>query len=147
MRRKGAAAGEHAPGEGAAPGVVASMESLGPRVFLATLRGYLDADAARALSAELERRIAASAEPLHVYWDLSAVTNYHSDVRVELTRVFAANRPKVASVVVLTQSKLVTMGVAVANLALGGLVRPVKTRAEFETLIAQARVGVAPARR
>lgn len=112
-----------------------------PHVLLVTLEGYLEAATGHAIAATIDRRLEASRGRLHLFFDLERVVNYHSEVRTGLTRVLLARRPKVASVQVLTRSKIVKMGVAVANLTLGDVVRTFESRVAFEGALAQAKAG------
>lgn len=60
--------------------------------------------------------------PLYVFADLGSMTNYDTGLRTELTAGFLPDRPRIAAFHVLLRSKIVAMGVTVANLALGGFV-------------------------
>lgn len=145
MSRSSKRRGDFEPGR-SSPGAAPRIEPLGPHVLLISLEGYLDEDLAPAIAEALDRHLRASATPVHVCWDVERVDNYHSDVRVKITRALLANREKVASVKVLVRSKIVKMGVAVANLALGGLVRAYESRAEFTRAVARAEAGDGPQR-
>jgi hypothetical protein len=70
-----------------------------------------------------------SAQSLNVFFDFFAMHNYDSTLRTLLTQRFRADLPRIASLDVCTDSKLVAMGVAVANLSLGGIIRLYRERA------------------
>ena len=87
-----------------------------------------------------------SAGALHTFWDLRELTNYHSDVRVYSTNVLLAHRSRLTSVHTLSTSKIVAMGVSVANLALGGIITNHKTAASFESAVRGVLMGQVQAR-
>ncbi len=58
----------------------------------------------------------------HVFLDALAVEGYESAARETMVAWVKQHRDKLASLHVLFRSKLVAMGVAVANVALGGMV-------------------------
>jgi hypothetical protein len=60
--------------------------------------------------------------PMRVFFDMEGVSNYDSALRTELTAHVLKHRERVGGFDLFTKSKLVAMGVSVANLALNGLV-------------------------
>lgn len=74
----------------------------------------------------------------HTFWDLEQLERYDSGVRVHATQALLDNRAHVICVKVLAKSKIVRMGVAVANLALGGMIENLDTRLLFERALSQA---------
>ena len=70
--------------------------------------------------------------PIHLFFDAEGLTNYDSSLRTELTARFMPDRTRSASFYVLVRSRLVAMGVSVANLALGGVVKTLADRALFK---------------
>jgi hypothetical protein len=60
--------------------------------------------------------------PLYVFAELGQMTSYDTGIRTELTAGFLPDRERFAAFHVLLRSKIVAMGVTVANLALGGFV-------------------------
>ncbi|MGC4087736.1 MAG: hypothetical protein QM756_07535 [Polyangiaceae bacterium] len=75
---------------------------------------------------------------LHLFGDLDALTSYDSALRTELTACFARDRKRIVSFPILTSSKIVAMGVTVANLALGGMVTTYTRREEFVSALDQS---------
>jgi hypothetical protein len=69
---------------------------------------------------------------IYVFADIEDMSNYDSRLRVELTAAFSPDRARIAALHVLLKSKLVAMGVSVANLALGGIVKTDNDRAKFK---------------
>ena len=96
------------------------------------MSGVAEQPAGKVVERALEQ-IFARSERLHTFWDLRALVNYHSEVRVCSTNALLAQRnKKLVAVHTLSTSKIVAMGVSVANLALGGMVQNHKTSASFE---------------
>jgi hypothetical protein len=60
--------------------------------------------------------------PVQIFFEMGGMPNYDSALRTRLTSHFASHRTQIASLHVFTRSRLVAMGVAVANLALGGVI-------------------------
>jgi hypothetical protein len=116
----------------------ASVKLAGPQVVLLTMNGRLDdiiaVEIADALAGHLRRATA----PVDTFWDLEHLVHYHSAVRVKCTEALTSNRTHVASVQTYSASTLVRMGVSVANLVLGGLIRSHSTRAEFDVAMRAA---------
>jgi hypothetical protein len=115
----------------------AKVAQLSKYVVLVRLVGQAEQPAAPMIFACLEQAFAAG-RALDVFWDLEKLINYHSDVRTESTRVLLAHRPQLHSIQTYSTSKLVAMGVSVANLALGGIIRMHKGRTTFDAAIQQA---------
>lgn len=105
-----------------------------PHLVRIVMRGHVDARVGIATAAGLDKLIKQSIR-CHTFWDLEAMTTYDSAVRVECTRVLLDNPTQVASIVALARSKVVRMGVAVANLALGNKIRMFAERAPFENAL------------
>jgi hypothetical protein len=105
------------------------VELRAPSVVLVTLRGDPDGEMGRELAAALEEHLES---PLvrHLFVDAEEMVRYHSNVRTEPTKVLLKHRKRV-SIQVLARSKLVQMGLAVANVALQGEVRTHSDRGEF----------------
>ena len=108
----------------------------GLRVAVLRLTGITDQPAAPIIERTLTQLFAETTQ-LHTFWDLEQLVNYHSDVRVFSTRVLLAHRAKLASVHTLSTSRIVGMGVSVANLALGGIIQMHKTRDSFDQALSR----------
>jgi hypothetical protein len=70
--------------------------------------------------------------------DWSRMTGYDTEARKLLTRWTGEHRASFRRIVIYTQSRLVRMGIATANLVLGSFVEAVGTREALDLLIAQA---------
>lgn len=110
---------------------------LTPRVIVTEVRGFMTHDMARAIiehaSPLFER------EPrVHGFHNWLAMVNYESACRVDLTAWVLRNRDKAFLHIGVT-SRMVAMGVAVANMALGNIIsvypsEPALTEALRKTL-------------
>lgn len=89
---------------------------LAPGVVLSQMAGHIDRGAAEALRSFGERQLSRGI-PQRFFHDWEAVSGYESEARALLTTWSLERRTLIRGVVVLTQSKIVAMGVATANLA------------------------------
>lgn len=71
----------------------------------------------------------------HVFLSAERLDGYDSGVRIGMTELILRHRRRIASVGVLVKSKLVAMGVSVANLALGGFIKSYNSRSSYEAAI------------
>ncbi|HKU37168.1 MAG TPA: hypothetical protein VJR89_03455 [Polyangiales bacterium] len=118
-------------------GAQGSVEILRLRTTVAYIRmvGIADQPAGKIIERALED-IFTRTDKLHTFWDLRDLVNYHSDVRVCSTNALLAQKGKKLSAVhTLSTSKIVAMGVSVANLALGGIVQNHKSAVSFEAAV------------
>jgi hypothetical protein len=72
-----------------------------------------------------------------MFFDTENLESYHSDLRIRLTERLARDRGR-PTLSVLVRSKLVAMGVSVANLALRGAVVSHSNRSSFVTSLEAA---------
>lgn len=70
--------------------------------------------------------------PIRLFFEFWDMPTYDSQMRTEWTGWLLRHRSRLESLHVLARSKLVLMGVSVANLALGGIVKTHETTATFE---------------
>jgi hypothetical protein len=71
-------------------------------------------------------------DKLHWFCDMEKLTGYHPSLRTGGQGLVRANWNRLDTINILVRSKLVQMGVAVANLALEGRLRSFQRRAQFE---------------
>jgi hypothetical protein len=107
-------------------------------VLRITMSGNVDASCGKRLAALLNVTLEKAHEPVRSFWDLEALSNYHSDVRVLCTQALVRNWPKVVDVRTLATNRVVKMGVAVANVALRGRLHNTEKRELFEKLFQEA---------
>ncbi len=69
--------------------------------------------------------------PVHLFVDFQRLDTYESGLRTRATAHLGGQRQNIGGLHVLVRSRLVAMGVAVANLALGGIIRAHSQRASF----------------
>jgi hypothetical protein len=105
-----------------------------PHVALITHEGVAHEAFVAPVLAEIAQR---GRCPLVLAVDAEALSSYETGFRKLWTDWLAANPP--SAILVLSHSRLVAMGVAVANAALGGAIRAFSSRAEFEQALAEAR--------
>jgi hypothetical protein len=105
---------------------------LAPRVVLFVFRGHLDPPLGKHIAASMQRHARALPDPLTLFIDAETLSGYDPPVRTDMTNAILGERERFEIVQVLALSRLVRMGVAVANLALGGLLRAHGKRADFE---------------
>ena len=112
------------------------MWHLAPHILLIRHEGdgeeSLIAPFAVAIRRELAKR------PCHLFHDTTQLRKYETGYRVEMTNLFRAEKDRMLSLQALVTSKIVAMGAAVANLAMGGIVKIYAREAQFEEAITRA---------
>lgn len=119
----------------------AEVGSAGPGVVLIVLSGRVDADMAGHVTTRIRavfEQQAAAGSQFHAFWDLGQLEHYHPSLRVECTRALREHFAHVASIHALSTSKIVRMGVAVANLALDYRIKAYNQRLHFEHALDEA---------
>jgi len=101
-----------------------------PTLLVVRLSGHGEAQFARPILEAFDKLEKSSAA--HLFFDAEELDNYESSLRVELTGRLFPERARLTSFHVLVRSKLVAMGVSVANLALGGIVNSTSDRKRFK---------------
>ena len=104
-----------------------------PNVLVASLTGHGEA----AFTSPILAAHASLAKTglLHVFFDADILSNYDTALRTGLTQRFVADRKRFAGFHVLVQSRVVAMGVSVANLAMGNIVRATTERGIFKAAL------------
>lgn len=77
------------------------------------------------------------------FWDVSG---YDSRLRIELTEWLLERRSRLEPLHLLARSPIVRMGAAVANLALGGLIKTYALRANYDAAVNQLSATSKPSR-
>ena len=101
-----------------------------PEVLVFVEEGHLDTEAA-SLIAEASNNALKCPRPLHLFVDAYDLVSYTPDVRKGPTDWLMANRSRLAVQHMLVRSKITKMGLSVASLALGGLIKGHASRASF----------------
>lgn len=73
-----------------------------------------------------------------IFDDLAEMRGYDSDVRARLTEWSRRHRNQIVDFHILVRSKIVAMGVSLANLAIGGHIQAHTSRTEFDAALARA---------
>ena len=84
---------------------------------------------------EQRDRIVRECGKIALFDDLEELEGYDSELRIGLTRWSREHRSVIVAFHILTKSRLVAMGVTVANLALGGSIRPHMQRKTFDVAL------------
>ncbi len=110
-----------------------------PRRSIELLRGEGHATAAfvDAILAQRDTIVAECGE-ISIFDDLEGVVGYESTVRTRLTAWSREHREQIRDFHILTGSRLVAMGVTVANLALGGHIVVHLRRSDFDLALKRA---------
>jgi hypothetical protein len=101
--------------------------------MVAALGGHGEAEFTSRILGEYDRL--SKTGLLHVFFDAEALSNYDTPLRTGLTQRFVTDRKRFAGFHVLVQSRIVAMGVSVANLAMGNIVRSTTERASFKSAL------------
>jgi hypothetical protein len=83
-------------------------------------------------------------ERLTLLCDFWEMPGYESSLRLALTDWSVEHRARLEPIHVLTRSRLVSMGVAVANLALGGLIKVYTLRTNYDLALQKLGVPIKP---
>jgi hypothetical protein len=102
------------------------------QVLLITMKGDLAAGGGYFAAKWLDRELL---KPSHVFWDLFGLVTYATEVRTSCTEVLVRNRKNMLSVNAGTQSKIVRMGVVMANVALGGIMKSYADQGAFDAAV------------
>ncbi|MDC3952901.1 hypothetical protein [Polyangium jinanense] len=122
------------------------MTSPAHGVFFTRVSGHADLDCALHVMRAFDRLAALTLGDIEVFHDWEHVTGYDSIVRQEFVR-WAQEHPKQGEAHILVKSRIVAMGVSVANVALGGRLkayadRPKFERARTETIASKRRASI-----
>lgn len=110
-----------------------------PGVVVLEVIGHSDHRTYPLMIAKVEEEIAAGRE---VSWfgDYERMTSFDPDVRAELAKFTKTHRKHFTVVGILLRSRLVALGVAVANVMVGGFIRVFTTRSAYERAL-EERIG------
>lgn len=103
-----------------------------PNILLVGMRGHGEAGFSAPIIdaySKLQRK-----GQLHLFFDADELENYDTPLRTDLTQRFVPDRKRIGTLLVLVKSRIVAMGVSVANLALG-MVSSTAERARFKTKV------------
>lgn len=127
FRQQGEDFQEHASTRG-----TTRMWTLAPTVYVTQVEGHMDLSHAEFFERYGAARIAASPRPLCVFHDWLEMTGYDAPCRKRMTEWSVARLSSYREVHIGVRSKLVAMGIQVANIALRGLMHAHGNRAALE---------------
>jgi hypothetical protein len=107
-----------------------------PGVLVVVARGHLSSTLIPRVLAWRDQALSRTAT-VDIFDDAAELESYDSEARVLLTGWSAKNRKNIREHHILLRSRLVAMGVSVANLAVGGHIRPHTSRPAYETALAR----------
>jgi hypothetical protein len=119
----------------------------GGAVMVFTYHGYMTADVVPFVDACSDRMLATGATP-DFYVDLEDLAAFDSEYRRQITKWGERAYRSVGEAVFLVRSRIIAISVAVSNLAVGGKIKAVTKRADFEAAVDAAvrrHTGQAPA--
>jgi hypothetical protein len=96
---------------------------LAPNVFVTQGEGHMTDEHCEFLEAYGEDRIRQSSGKLYVFHDWMELTGYDTKTRIRLTHWSVAHRKAYEEVHLAVRSRIIAMGVQVANVAVGGMMR------------------------
>jgi hypothetical protein len=106
-------------------------------IVLARLQGYGAEAFVEPISEAFERALT-SPDSIRLFFDAESLENYDSTLRTGLTDRFVRDRERLSALHVLVRSKIVSMGVSVANMTLGGMVVSHTERGAFSDAVDSA---------
>ena len=131
-RDEGTDFAEHATASGAI-----RVWTLARNVYATQGEGHMQDDHCAFLEKHGEERIRRAGGKLYVFHDWMQMTGYDSKTRIRLTTWSAAHRAAYQEVHLAVRSRIVAMGVQVANIALGGFMRAHTGVASLEVELAR----------
>ena len=108
-----------------------------PGVVFQRCKGHATVGFSETITQRLDVLLSKGIRPV-VFDDWEGLTSYDSGARIHLTAWTAENASKLRGIHMLFRSKLVAMGVTVANLTLKGGMATYASRPEFESVLAAA---------
>ncbi|HMJ09784.1 MAG TPA: hypothetical protein VK524_00190 [Polyangiaceae bacterium] len=105
-----------------------------PGIVVYRVVGFADIEIFRALLPDLQAALTRTGR-LELFADAGRLEGYDARFRLEWVDWFIANREKLVDVHVYVRSKLARMGVSVANLATGGMLRPYASVTLFDAAL------------
>jgi len=115
---------------------------LSDSIILHVVKGHAGAELIPLFTRSVEQRIR-EGRRLDWFADYSEMVSYDSQVRIALSQFVNSNKPSLNKLVILVRSRLVAMGVSVANLAVGGRIDafsdPAGFKRELDKVLSRAR--------
>ena len=118
-----------------------SLSSPKDGVVVFKVSGHFDKPMGTRIVDTMEQVVSAHRR-FHAFCDWAEIVSYDSEVRAMLTQWVAQHRTH-GTYHMLVGSKIISMGVSVANLALGGVLVGYTNRASFDAALRAAKLGLA----
>jgi hypothetical protein len=118
----------------------ALLDRVGAEVLVLTLRGDIGDDWANAIVGAMSDELRSGAQT-NFFADIEHLESYGPLLRQRATDTLLRHRRWVASIHALVRSRVVSMGVSIANVALGGMIVTYASRRSFESAIEAALLG------
>lgn len=109
-----------------------------------TYVGHIATECSQPIIRRYEAMMRAKQTPFAVFNDGWAATGYETGMRVAMVTWTQKNPNATKELHFLTQSKLMNMGIAVMNLALGGMMKAYSKRQDFDVLCKRAGLPLNP---
>jgi hypothetical protein len=100
-----------------------------PKVVVVTMTGDVDIDGGEHFETWLDIELR---EPAHLFWDVFDLKSYATGVRELSVQVMQRHREHILSVHVGATSKVVILGMHLANMAMGGIIKAHHSRLSFD---------------
>jgi hypothetical protein len=107
------------------------------RVLVVSMEGHVDASMGARVAEVLDKQLNRGAG-FWTFWDLQRLQSYESETRLGFTRVLLGHRDGIVAIQVFAPSKVVRMGFAIANVALGGRIKIHDERGSFLSALGAA---------
>lgn len=113
------------------------LRVISPTLTLDRVVGVIDDETAQAIAANHDAVFALGNRP-HTFHDWTEVVGYSPSARKFLTDWLHASRGRLSSVHILFSSRLLAMGISLANLVLGGFIQAYGDRERFGNAMRKA---------
>ncbi len=124
------------------PGGTFELRQPSESLALTKVAGHIDEELGRII-AEAHFAMLTKTAGVHTFHDWFEASGYDSGARKTLTNMVLQLRPKLGSVHILVSSRILSMGISVANVVLGGFIRSYSERQKFEAAYEQQRTKAA----
>jgi len=105
-----------------------------PGIVVYSVAGFADVELHHMILPDLEEAIARN-HGIELFADGGELDGYDTQFRLEWTDWFNANRKNLGDVHVFVRSSIARMGLSLANLATGGMLRPYYSSASFDAAL------------
>lgn len=115
-----------------------SLYNPAPGVLYTRVMGHADLECVHHLMRAFDRVASLTPDRVEAFHDWERISGYDAEVRPVYTRWSQGHPERIGALHILVRSRIVAMGITVANVALGGVMTAHNDRAEFEKVRAEA---------